>query len=76
MTAAQGIDLKLNVEGEDLAQFDKFTGEPLQVKGQLRLSGRFVSPSEKTVQVSDLIVVLGESQIQGTVKVTIASNDL
>ena len=32
-----------------------------------------MSPSEKTVQVSDLIVVLGESQIQGTVKVTIAS---
>jgi len=37
--AAQGIDFKLSAEGEDLAQFEKFTGEPLPVKGPFRLSG-------------------------------------
>lgn len=73
LMAARGIDLKLNVEGEDLAQFEKFTGEPLPVKGPFRLSGHFVSPSDKEVQVSDLLIVLGESQIQGTVKVTRAA---
>ena len=30
----------------------------------------FVSSSEKVVEVSDLLMVLGDSQIQGTVKVT------
>ena len=70
---ARGIDLKVNVEGEDLAQFEKFTGEPLPVKGPFRFSANVVSPSEKEVQVSDLMVVLGESQIQGTVNVTRAA---
>ena len=71
--AVQGIDLKLNVEGEDLAHFESITGEPLPVKGPFRFSGHVVAPSDKTVQVSDIIIVLGESQIQGTVKVTHSS---
>ena len=70
LTAARGIDLKLNVEGQDLAEFGKLTGEPLAVHGPFRLSGHLVSPSDKEMQVSDLLIVLGESQIQGTVKVT------
>ena len=70
LMAARGIDLKLNIEGEDLAEFEKFTGEPLAVKGPFRFSATVVSPSEQEVQVSDLMVVLGESQIQGTVNVT------
>jgi len=70
---AQGIDLKLNVDGQDLAEFQKFTGEPLPVKGPFRLSGHVVSPSEKEVKVSDLLIVLGESQIQGSVNVTRAA---
>jgi uncharacterized protein involved in outer membrane biogenesis len=73
LMTARGIDLKLNVEGDDLAEFEKFTGEPLPVKGPFQLSGHFVSPSDNEVQVSDLLVVLGESQIQGTVKVTHAA---
>ena len=44
---ARGIDLKLKAESEDLAQFEKFTGEPLPVKGPFRLSGHVVSPSDK-----------------------------
>jgi uncharacterized protein involved in outer membrane biogenesis len=68
--SGRGIDLKLKAEGEDLAEFEKFTGDPLPAKGPFQLSGHFVSPSEETVQVSDLLIVLGESQIQGTVKVT------
>ena len=70
---ARGIDLKLNVDGQDLAEFEKFTGEPLPVKGPFRLSGHVVSPSEKEVKVSDLLIVLGESQIQGSVNVTRAA---
>ena len=70
---ARGIDLKLNIDGQDLAQFEKFTGEPLPVKGPFRLSGHVVSPSEKEVKVSDLLIVLGESQIQGSVNVTRAA---
>ena len=67
---AQGIELKLNVEGEDLAQFEKISGKPLPMKGPFRLAGQFKSPSQKTVQVSDLLLKLGDSQIQGSVKVT------
>jgi uncharacterized protein involved in outer membrane biogenesis len=70
LMTARGIDLKLNVKGDDLAEFEKFTGKPLPVEGPFGLSGHFVSPSDNEVQVSDLLVVLGESQIQGTVKVT------
>ena len=73
LRAARGLELKLNIEGEDLAEFEKFTGEPLPVKGPFKVSGQFKSPSEKVVEVSDLLVVLGESQIQGTVKLTHAA---
>ena len=73
LMTARGIDLKLKVEGDDLAEFEKFTGEPLPVKGPFGLSGHFVSPSDKEVQVSDLLVVLGESQIQGTITITRAA---
>ena len=67
---ARGIDLKLNIEGDDLAEFEKFTGKPLPVKGPFKVSGQFKSPSENVVEVSDLSVELGESRIQGSVKVT------
>ena len=67
--SASGIDLKLKIEGKDLAQFGQFTGEPLPVKGPFQLSGHFKSPNKNTVQVSDLLLVLGESRIQGSVKV-------
>ncbi len=69
LMTASGIELKLKVEGEDLAEFEKFTGKPLPVKGSFGLSGHVVSPSENMVQVSDLSVALGESQIQGSVTV-------
>ena len=72
--SARGIDLKFNIEGKDLAQFEKFTGEPLPVKGPFRLSGHFKSLSDDTVQASELLVVLGESQIQGTVNITQTAN--
>ena len=67
--SAKGIDLRLNIDGKDLAQFEKITGEPLPVKGPFRLSGHIKSPSVDTVQVSDLLVVLGESQVQGTINI-------
>jgi len=70
---ARGIDLRLKAEGEDLAQFEKFTGEPLPVKGPFGLSGHFVSPSDQELQVSDLLIELAGSQMQGTVKVTRAA---
>jgi len=69
-TAARGIDLKLNVEGEDLAEIGKLTGKSLAVKGPFKLSGHLVSPTDREVAVSDLLVVLGESRIQGKLKFT------
>lgn len=68
--SGHGIDFKLNAEGEDLAYLESITGEPLPVKGPFRFSGHVVTPSDKEVQVSDLLVVLGESRIKGTVKFT------
>jgi uncharacterized protein involved in outer membrane biogenesis len=70
---ARGIDLKLKVEAQDLAELEKFSGKPLPVKGPFRFSGHIVSPSEKEVKVSELLVVLGDSQIQGSVNVTTAA---
>ncbi len=70
LAAARGIELRLKAKGEDLAEFEKITGKPLPVKGPFGLSGNFVSPSANMVEVSDLLVELGESQLQGNVKVT------
>jgi uncharacterized protein involved in outer membrane biogenesis len=70
LQTVRGIELKLNAEGEDLAEFEKFTGKPLPVKGPFRLAGHVTSPSEKEMKISDLLVVLGESQIQGAASVT------
>jgi uncharacterized protein involved in outer membrane biogenesis len=68
----RGIELGFAVKGKDLATLQKVTGKPTPVKGPFDISGRLTDPSPKAYKISDLKVTLGESDLGGTVEVSLA----
>ena len=69
LLSIEGIDLKLNGQGEDLANFNQIVGDPLPVHGPFGFSGHLNFASVKKLEVSDLYLKLGDSSLKGTVAV-------
>ena len=63
----EGIDFKLAVKGQDIANFQQFTGEPLPVKGPFDVAGHLTAPTLENFKISDISVLLGESRISGEI---------
>ncbi len=70
---AKGIDLKLSAEGKDLGNFQKITGEPLPVKGPFKVSGHLIASDRNKIEFKDLSIRLGNSAINGSIVVNLAS---
>jgi hypothetical protein len=62
---AKGIDLKLGLQGSDVGNFQKFTGEPLPVKGPFEIAGHLSAASLDHLKISDIGIMLGKSSIKG-----------
>ena len=69
LLSIEGVDLKFNAHGTDLAKFNQMVDDPLPVKGPFSVSGHLMLPSLKRVTVSDLNLELGDSNLIGTVAV-------
>ena len=65
----KGIDLNLSVKGDDLARLEKVTSKPLPVKGPFSVSGHLVSSTSDKIEVSEISILLGESNIGGSVTI-------
>ncbi len=67
--AAKGIDVNVSVKGDDLALIETITKEPLplSVKGPFHLSGHLIAAKPDKFQVSDFVIQLGDSQLNGSV---------
>jgi uncharacterized protein involved in outer membrane biogenesis len=63
----QGIDVNLKVQGENLANFEKITGNPLPVKGPFNVAGHLTAPTLENFKISDITILLGESRINGEI---------
>jgi AsmA family protein len=66
---AKGIDVKLSAGGKDLQRLENAAGEPLPVRGPFKISGHIVAPGPEKIDVSDVEITLGQSEIRGSIGV-------
>ncbi len=64
---AKGIDVRFTVKGDDLAKIETITKEPLPMKGPFHISSHLVATNTEKIQLSDMIIQLGESNLNGSV---------
>lgn len=68
----KGINIGFKVKIEDLAKMEKLAGISLPVSGMFEASGVISDPAPKTYKVSDIKIKLGESDIKGSVELSLA----
>jgi len=65
LTTQSGLDLKLAVNGNDIANLSQITGRPVPLQGAYDLSARLTDSAEKSFNFSDLALQLGPNDISG-----------
>jgi len=65
--SAKGIDVKFLVKGDDLAKIENITKEPMPIKGPFNISSHLMASKAEKIQVSDMLIQLGKSKINGSV---------
>ena len=65
--AAKGIDVRFSVKGDDLAKIENIIRKPLPIKGPFHISSHLIAAKPEKIQVSDMLIELGESKINGSV---------
>lgn len=63
---AKGIDVRFSVKGDDLAKIENITRKPQPIKGPFHISGHLISSKTEKIQMSDMVIQLGESNIKGS----------
>jgi AsmA family protein len=66
--AAKGIDIRMTAKGNDLSEIDAVTKKPLPpaLKGPFHLSGHVIADRPVKFQVSDMMIRLEDSRINGS----------
>ena len=65
--AAKGIDVRFSVKGDDLAKIENITQKPLPIKGPFHISSHLIAAKPEKIQVSDMLIELGNSKLNGSV---------
>ncbi|MBW2604209.1 MAG: AsmA family protein [Deltaproteobacteria bacterium] len=65
--AAKGIDVRFSVKGDDLAKIENIIRKPLPIKGPFHISSHLLAAKLEKIQVSDLLIELGNSKLNGSV---------
>jgi hypothetical protein len=68
-----GVDIALNIDGEDFAGFEQITGSPLPLKGSFAVSGHVNAPSMEKVSLSDFSATFSQNQITGVIALDISA---
>ena len=66
MLSLRGMDVRMEAKGRDIGNFNSFVGEPLPLKGPFEITARLTDPALKKYRVSDLTMVLGDSDLSGS----------
>jgi hypothetical protein len=64
--AAKGIDVSFSFKGDDLARIENITKKPLPITGPFQISSHLVSAKLEKIQVSDMLIELGNSRLNGS----------
>jgi len=76
LTVQRGIDLDFNIQGNDVANLKKLTGQSLPLKGPYAISGKLTDPAQKNYKVSDLKLKLGKNNITGSFDLNLSGKQL
>ncbi|MGW8324541.1 MAG: AsmA family protein, partial [Desulfobacterales bacterium] len=72
--AAKGIDVSFSFKGDDLARIEKITKKPLPITGPFNISGHLVSAKPEKIQVSDMLIELANSRLNGSATLDRSAN--
>lgn len=64
-TAQKGIDLDVNIRGNEVSNLEKITGQSLSLRGAFAVSGKVTDPASKKYRIGDLKLSLGENNFTG-----------
>jgi uncharacterized protein involved in outer membrane biogenesis len=70
IAAVKGIDLKIAAKGEDLANFQQITKEPIPLKGPFDIAAHLKAIDPNNAKISEMTIVLGESSLNGELEIT------
>lgn len=70
--ARRGIDVTFELRGRDVSKAGQLAGLAVAVKGPFQISGRTTDAAEGTWKVSELKGTLGESDLEGSLEVSVA----
>ena len=76
LTTQSGIDLNFNIQGKEVANLAKITGQSIPLKGAYGLSGRLTDPAQKNYKISNLKFKLGENNISGALDLNLYGQQL
>jgi uncharacterized protein involved in outer membrane biogenesis len=62
----QGVDIKFQSSGKDLANLGKLTGQPFPLRGTFSAAGKVLIPVHQNLNIPDLKIAVGKNDISGT----------
>ena len=62
----QGVDIKFQASGKNLANLEQLTGQPFPVRGAFNAAGKVLIPVHKNLKIPDLKITVGKNKIAGT----------
>jgi uncharacterized protein involved in outer membrane biogenesis len=71
-TTQTGINLKINIQGDEVANLEKITGQSTLLKGAYGLSARLTDPGPNNYRLDDLKLKLGENNITGALDLNLS----
>jgi AsmA family protein len=71
ITTIKGMNLNVDIQGNDLANLEKITGKPIPLSGPFSISGNAVALSAKSYKISDLKASVQESDLKGWMEINL-----
>ena len=76
LTKQTGIALNVSIQGTEVANLSKITGQALPLKGAYGLSGKLSDRAGKNYRISDLKLKLGDNDITGSTDLNLSGQQL
>jgi len=72
----QGVDIKFQASGKDLANLKQVIGQPLPVRGAFSAAGKVLIPVHQNLKIPDLKITIGKNNISGTLNLDLRGEKL
>jgi uncharacterized protein involved in outer membrane biogenesis len=76
LTSRTGIDLRVHIQGDDIANLKKISDQSIPLKGAYGLSARLTDPAPKNYKLGDLKLRLGVNNFTGALDLNISGKQL